>query len=139
MKDYLGKELLVMLDGQDPVKGILMQDMKHRILLKGGDKIFRIFKSKIIGFAPAKEEDEKYKDLDVLACRNKSIKCKGVKYFVSLEGKDPANTNYNEFMQDCPHKCQSCEKIFYGEMNGLPRNSLVEIIDKTIFGEYPDE
>jgi len=139
MKDYLGKEIVVMIDGQDPVKGVLVQDMKHRILIKGGDKIFRIFKSKIVGFAPANEEDEVYEDVDVLACRNKSIGCKGVQYFTSLKGKKPDNANYNSFMQDCPSKCKSCEKVYYGDMNNLPRKNLLEMLDRTIFGEYPDE
>lgn len=140
MKDYLGKEVVVMVDGQDPVKGTLVQDMKHRVLIKGGNnKIARIFKNKIVGFIPSKEEDEAYKDVDVLSCRNSSIGCKGVKYFIALNGKNPETSDYNSFMQDCPLKCKSCEKIYHGDINNLPRKSLLEMVDKTIFGEYPNE
>jgi hypothetical protein len=140
MKDYLGKEVVIMPDGGEPIKGILIQDMKYRVLIKGGNgKIFRIFKNKIVGFSPAKEEDETYEDIDILACRNKEIGCKGVQYLTSLNGKNPDNANYNSFMQDCPLKCKSCEKIYYGDMNNLPRKSLLDMLDKTIFGEYPNE
>lgn len=138
MKSLVGKEITVYAEGMGLVKGKLLMDKKDMIILGGGDKMpggVAIIKSKIVGFSPP--EIDSNINLLVLACTNPTIGCPGVKYVKN--GKGFSQNDFNAFMNPCPVRCDTCRSGSLGEIRSLEPEVMAEMVEGTLYGDYPEE
>jgi RNase P/RNase MRP subunit p29 len=101
MKELVGLEIKVVVDGVGQVAGTLVADQRDIILVKGKDgKVARIPKSHIAMFVPEKEPKGASIGLHVLYCENIQMPCQGVQYIKAGEGF--TRTDFDKFMGACP-------------------------------------
>ena len=136
MKKFIGIELTVAVAGMGTFKGILLADMRDRILLKGSDgKVTRIPKSQIAMFVPEKEPDGS-SSIYVLFCDNREIGCPGVQYIVAGEGFKQSDFH---FMKACPCVQDNCRQGSKGELRCVDPALLVRMLDGTLYGDFPEK
>lgn len=142
MKNLIGHEVTFVVgelpNGNFSFKGIIQGEEKGLVLVKDkSGKIVRVNKSKIIMFIPETEPDESG-DLStsVYGCYNLEKNCKGVRY---MKVGDRKETDFEEFMMLCPHRCDSCLKRYLGDHRQLSRRVLANDFDGLVIGEYPKE
>ena len=135
MRDLVGQTVTFMLEGGIPMKGLVVRDMKDRVLVKGEEgRIARIIKAKMLAFEPEEEPGE-WVNLLVLACQNPKIKCPGVQYV--QEGEGFKQRDFEVFMGQCPRKCESCKVGSKGELRSVEGPFLRQMLAGVICGEYP--
>ena len=134
MKDFLGKQVKIRVDGV-MIAGTVVQDLKDRVIIKGSDNSFtRVIKGHISMFTSSDMGSE-YVPVYVLACQNKDIQCVGVRY---MKAGDITDKDYEAFMRDCPCRSTTCKFGNIGELYNLPSKAIASMIDRTIFGDYPE-
>jgi len=138
MKAFINKRVTFwMANVPSPVAGVVVGDRKDRVLLKGEDgNVTRILKSHVVMFIPD-EEPEAFEPVLVLHCENASINCPGVYFALDKPGFNQAD--FDVFMGQCPARCESCRRGSLGDIGGLPRKTLKNMVAKTIFGDYPEK
>jgi len=135
MRNLIGKQVKIRIDGET-VSGILLRDMKDRVIVRGVDgTVTAVIKSKISMFTSDSMQDE-YLPIYVLACQNTERECFGVRYMKS--GKVVAS-DFDTFMRDCPCKDGSCKSGCIGEFQTLPSKMLSKMVENMVFGDYPEE
>jgi len=137
MKQYMGKRITVQMDGMEgPVSGIVCGDRKDMFLLRSenGGKTYRFIKSHVVMFVPD-EEPEPFQSVQVLYCEH--AKCPGVRLAIAKTGV--ARADFELFMSQCPARTPECRCGSRGDITDLTRTDLIQMVDKTIFGEFPEK
>lgn len=137
MKDFVGKQVEFFVEGVGRFKATVVADRPNMVHVKGENDRFarRIPKSKICSFMPLEPVGSDV-NLLVLSCENPTIGCPGVRFV--KEGEGFSRNDFNVFMQPCPHRCETCRTGSLGELRSVDGESLREMMDGTMFGDYPE-
>ena len=138
VRKFIGHKVKFAIEGVGQVEGIVVGEMKDRILVKGEDaKITRIPKGKICLFTPVDFEPFKYVPFHVLRCSNKETGCPGVQYI--QEGAGIKETDFHIFMKPCPCLSEGCSYATKGELRTVDGTFVREMFDSVLFGDYPQK
>lgn len=138
VREFIGHKIKVATRSMGAVEGLLVDDRKDMILLKGNDgKIFRIIKTDIGCFVPMDFEPFEFVPFHVLFCRNKRMPCPGVQYV--KEGQGFTRKDLDEFVGPCPCREDDCEMGTKGELRTVSGDFLREMLGGTLFGTYPQK
>ncbi len=136
MREFIGHKVKFVVEEVGAVQGVVINDAKDRIYVKGEDgKITRVIKNHICAFTPLDFEPEDYIPFHILRCWNKSTGCPGV-CFVQ-EGTGFKHSDFEAFMGPCPCRDDSCSHGTKGEIHSVSGTFLREIFADTIYGDYP--
>lgn len=135
MKDFIGIKCMFMVDGIK-IEGVVAADEPTRILVKTeSGPVIRVIKGKVSFFQPEREP-EKSIPIQIVYCRNPSIKCAGVQYVA--EGETQTREIFNSFMEPCPARRSDCKCGSRGDIRSVPSSYLKGVLVGMMFGDYPE-
>ena len=136
MRQFIGHTVKVAAEQIGVVEGTMVDDKPSLILVQGKDKkITRVVKSHICGFLPTDFEPFEYIPFHVLFCENKRTKCPGVQYIKKGEGF--TREDVEVFVGPCPCRAEDCSMGTKGELRSVSGKFLENMLNETMFGEYP--
>jgi hypothetical protein len=136
MREFIGHKIRVATKAIGVVEGLMIDDRKDVILVKGADGVItRIIKTDIGGFAPVDFEPFEYIPFHVLFCENKRTLCPGVQYV--KEGEGFSRHDVEKFVGPCPCRYDDCSIGTKGELRSVSGKVLRDMLNDTMFGEYP--
>lgn len=137
MREFIGHKISVVAKVIGKISGVMIDDTKSLILLRGADgKITRVVKAHICAFSPDDFEPSEYTPFLVLFCENKDMPCPGVQTIKKGEGFSQSDIDL--FTAGCPCKCETCRFGSRGELRTVSGNVLSGMFDGIMFGDYPE-
>lgn len=159
MKQLIGKKATFIVEGIE-VKGTVREDDGATFVVQSkDDKFHRIAKNKVSitttdeNWKPSKSKNKTINDdlgvgaakekaavesLNILRCSNATMQCSGVKYATDKKKSSIRQSDYREFMDQCPKCNNGCHGSFYRSFVDLSKKDLREILVDVVFGEYPE-
>ena len=136
MKKFIGRAMSFRVDGKT-VTCKVIGETQDRIIACGSDKTpTYIIKSHVSMFRTVEsDEDKARKELFVLACENRRMKCPGVR-FVKV-GK-VRKSDFDVLVEGCPSSSKDCKFDCLGDIFELSGRELEGLLGGTIFGDYPE-
>jgi hypothetical protein len=146
MMPQKGDEVVVLVEGQK-LKGKIIGDQGGMLIITDGSYTMFATKTKIgaimiAGTDPdtAKADEARPESVAdqfmVMACSNLKVGCKGVCYV--KHGQGASRNDFESFMAKCAKRQPSCMAKSLGKLSNTPPTILKEMLDNTVFGEYPE-
>jgi hypothetical protein len=140
-----GDEIVVLVDGLK-IKGRVVGEQGGMILINDGKMTAFVNKAKLGAIlmentsetaVPEKPPQENATDhFIVLMCANPKVNCPGVCYI--KHGQGASQNDFEGFMAKCKKRQPNCMRRSIGKLTSAPMAMLKNILDNTVFGEYPD-
>ena len=138
-----GDEVILLVEGQK-LRGKVQGDAGGMLIISDEKLTVYVNKAKIGAIimdstiaAQSKEEVQLNSDqFVVMACACEKIGCNGVRYIKM--GSGAAQNDFDGFMAKCKKRNPTCKRASLGKLSSVPMGELKDMLDNTIFGEYPD-